>query len=455
MAESAAVAQALALAFLADAWGKRELLAAGERVLGSRPAWLGRLVRQILARFREPPTADLRALRELIETSRSFRSAFTGWTPRPGIAAVVANQPSMAQSRWSVPELCTSHELAGWCGWSDSELDWFADLKQLNSRSAERALQHYSFQWLPKRRGGYRLLEAPKSRLKSVQRRILHEILDQVPTHEAAHGFVRGRSALSLARTHSGQTVLLRLDLEEFFASIGAPRVHRVFRSLGYPDEVARSLTGVCTTITPGSVRDTLPSLGFIEFRDPHALAARERLKKRLAARHLAQGAPCSPGLANLAAFELDVRLSHAARSVGARYGRYADDLVFSGDAEFARRVARFEPLVGAIALEEGFRINHRKTRLMRRGTQQRMLGLVTNQQPAVSRRERELLEAILNNAVRHGLASQNRAQHPNFLAYLQGRVSWVEQARPEQARKLRRLLALCSKAEADSIIAL
>ena len=174
----------------------------------------------------------------------------------------------------------------------------------------------------------------------------------------------------------------------------------------------------------------------------------RERLKKRLAARHPAQGAPCSPGLANLAAFQLDVRLTHAAHSVGARYGRYADDLVFSGDAEFARRVARFEPLVGAIALEEGFQVNHHKTRTMRRGTQQRMLGLIMNERPAVPRAEREQLEAILCNAVRHGMTSQNRAGHPNFLEYLRGRVSWVEQVRPEHALKLRRLLAICEAAQ-------
>lgn len=56
------------------------------------------------------------------------------------------------------------------------------------------------------------------------------------------------------------------------------------------------------------------------------------------------------------------------------------------GGSEFARRAARFEPLVGAIALEEGFFVNHRKTRSMRAGVQQHMLGLVTNMQPAVSR---------------------------------------------------------------------
>jgi len=447
VAEPEVIAQALALAFLSGPWGKRELHAASERVLGSKPAWAERVVHRVLTQFREPPSDDLPALRTLIAESAAFRAAFVAGARRPSLAVVCTAQSSMGYTPWPVPALRNRRELAAWCGLGDSELDWFADLKQRNARTEERALQHYSFRWLPKRRGGHRLLEAPKSRLKELQRRIVHELLDPVPVHEAAHGFVRGRSALSLAREHSGQTVLLRLDLEEFFASIGAARVRRVFRALGYPDEVARSLTGLCTTITPSAVRASLPNLGFCEFRDVHALAARERLKQRLAARHLAQGAPCSPALANLAAFHFDVRLTHAARSVGARYGRYADDLVFSGGAEFARHTARFEPLVGAIALEEGFSINHRKTRLMRRGVQQHLLGLVTNVQPAVSRAERKQLEAILSNSVRYGLASQNRDRHPNFLEYLRGRINWVNQACPDHARKLRRLFAICAAA--------
>jgi len=444
VAERATVARALALAFLAGEWGRRELLAAGERVLGERPRWLERLVHMVLTLRREPPHDDLEALAELIESARGFRSAFEPGAKRPRIAVVFADHPRMGSTRWLLPAWRTSHDLAEWCGWSDSELDWFADLKQLNARGNEPALRHYSFRWLAKRHGGYRLLEAPKARLKRAQRRILDEVLARVPAHEAAHGFVRGRSVLSLAHAHSGRAVVLRLDLEEFFASVGAPRVRRVFRGLGYPDQVARALAGLCTTVTPDAVRATLPPLRFTEFRDAHASAARERLKKRLAARHLAQGAPSSPALANLAAFQLDVRLAHAAQSVGASYGRYADDLVFSGDAEFARRAARFEPLVGAIAVEEGFRVNHHKTRLMRHGTRQRMLGLVTNVQPAVSRVERDRLEAILTNAARHGLDSQNRERHPNFLEYLRGRVGWVEEVRPEHASKLRRLLSAC-----------
>jgi len=239
MAESAAIARALALPFLTASWEQRELVSVGQRVLGSNPAWLKRLVRQVLRRFREPPLEDLRTSREQIERSRSFRSSFTQREQKPRLVAVFTRQPSMGRIPWPVPESCATHDLAAWCGWSDGELDWFSDLKQLNSRNVNAALRHYSYHWLPKPRGGYRLLEAPKPQLKSVQRRILHQVLDQVPVHE-----------------------------------------------------VARTLTGLCTTVTPAAVLGTLPTLGFREFRDPHALAARERLKRRLAARHLVQGAP-------------------------------------------------------------------------------------------------------------------------------------------------------------------
>ncbi|MET0792155.1 MAG: hypothetical protein ABW061_11595, partial [Polyangiaceae bacterium] len=126
---------------------------------------------------------------------------------------------------------------------------------------------------------------------------------------------------------------------------------------------------------------------------------------------------------------------------------RYADDLLFSGGRDFARRIARFEPLAAAIAIEEGFRVNHRKTRALHQGARQRVLGLIANHEPAVSRAERERLEAILTNAVHHGLDSQNRDRLPNFLEQLQGRVAWVAQAKPEHAGKLRRLLAECQAA--------
>ena len=120
--------------------------------------------------------------------------------------------------------------------------------------------------------------------------------------------------------------------------------------------------------------------------------------------------------------------------------------LYTSGDADFRRETQHLEVLVAAIALEEGFQVNHHKTRVMRQSQRQHLLGLVTNQQPNVPRRTRERLEAILTNAARHGLASQNRDANPHFLESLRGQVAWVAQANPDHARKFRQLLEACER---------
>jgi hypothetical protein len=441
-----AIADGLALAFLAGPWNEASLVERATEVLGERPLWLVLLVRRLLARFPAAPSAAREALSRTIQRAPSFKRGNAPGQPRSKLLKLVVGPPSMGHRRWPVPALCTSVELASWLDVTPSELDWLADSRGLNAHVAPGALHHYVFHWHPKRRGGYRLVEAPKPRLKALQQRVLHEILDHVPAHVAAHGFVRGRSALTCARAHAGRAVLLRLDLEEFFPSLGAARIFGIFRGLGYPETVARALTGLCTLETPSSVLDKVPRPSFAEQYDAAAIAARSRARRRLRARHLPQGAPTSPALANLAAFRLDARLAGAASSVGATYTRYADDLAFSGDAEFARRARRFETLVAAIAIEEGFLVNHHKTRAMGRSQAQHFLGLVTNERPNVPRAERERIEAVLTNVLRYGLESQNREREPHFLESLRGRVAWVEQVNPAQAQKLRRLLAACEE---------
>jgi hypothetical protein len=194
---------------------------------------------------------------------------------------------------------------------------------------------------------------------------------------------------------------------------------------------VADLLGGLCTTATPGEIWRPPGA-------DPHDLFAARQVYSRP---HVPQGAPTSPALANACAYRMDCRLAALAEAAGARYTRYADDLAFSGDGDFARRARRFSHHVGAILIEEGFQANYRKTRLMRAGARQHLAGLVTNAHLNIPRDDYDRLKAILTNCLRLGPATQNRDNHPAFREHLEGRVGFVETVNAARGRKLRSLL--------------
>lgn len=327
------------------------------------------------------------------------------------------------------PRLETIGDLAAWLAIPISRLDWLADERRQHHRTSIPILQHYYYRFAPKRSGGPpRLIEAPKAQLKALQRRILKEILDLAPVHPHAHGFVRGRSCLSGAQVHAGEHVVVCADLRDFFPNIRAARIHGLFRSFGYPTAVARALTGLCTTSTPHSAFTRLDGGEQCDWRT----------RKMFGAPHLAQGAPTSPALANLCAWRFDQRCSGLARALGGRYSRYADDLTFSGDAVFAARTSTLIAAFAEIAGEEGFVVNHAKTRVMRRSRPQRVTGVVVNEHINVQRRGYDELKAVLHNCRLHGPVSQNRDHRADFHAHLDGRVGWVEQVNPSRGAKLR-----------------
>jgi RNA-directed DNA polymerase len=273
--------------------------------------------------------------------------------------------------------------------------------------------------WVRHRRGKPRLLEVPKPKLKAIQRRILHEILDHIPPHETAHGFRAKRSVLSYVQPHVGQRIVLRFDLRDFFTCVSAARVRGIFRTAGYPPEVAELLTGLCTTATPSDVSPDDPRRGV---------------------RHLPQGAPTSPALANLAAYRLDIRLHALARKLDATYTRYADDLAFSGGYRLSRAAGRIQEIVALIAGEEGFELHFRKSRFMRQGVCQQLAGVVVNVRPNLRRKVYDELKATLYNCIRHGPASQNHKDHADFRRHLQGRIAHAKLLHAVRGMKLQSL---------------
>ena len=256
------------------------------------------------------------------------------------------------------------------------------------------------------------------------KRQVLHDLLDKVPPADAAHGFVLKRSIVTNALPHIGKAVLLNLDLKDFFPSIIYPRVRGLFISLGYSFSVASALALLCTA----HEREAFDHNG-------------TRYYISVGPRHLVQGAPTSPALANLIAYRLDRRLTGLASKHDFTYTRYADDLSFSG-AQFdtARRLLGIIP---RIVEDEGFTINESKTRLLRASSRQTVTGLVVNDQLSTPRQLRRRLRAILHNAQTTGLDAQNRDNHEDFHAYLLGMIGFVEQANGEQAMALKAALSM------------
>lgn len=412
------MAVALSDAFLATRWRRAALLDAGHAVLGTRPRWLGPVVTAVLRAYREAPRDRPRELAGFVagieRTARVPRV-------RPAVIRTRRVVPTRTvHMRWNAPVIDDLGALADFLGLSGDDLDWFADRREINRHSREPKLRHYRYLWLP-----HRLIEAPKPRLRAVQRRVLDDILGRLPLHDSAHGFVPGRGVHTFAAIHAGHPVVVRVDLAAFFSSVTASRVYGLLRTAGYPEPVAHTLTALLTTRTPADVLRGAP--------DPYRAAL-------LRQPHLPQGAPTSPALANLCAFRLDRRLAGLATRFGVAYSRYADDLAFSGDLSESR-VRRLLAGVDGIVTEEGFRTHRGKTRIRGRADRQQLAGLVVNARPAVPREQYDRLRAVLHNAARDGLAAANRDGHADFAAYLTGRVAWVEHRHPARDAKLHALL--------------
>ncbi len=343
--------------------------------------------------------------------------------PLPSVSLTVP--PPQWQA--AVPRWCSAEELAAALDLDLGELSWFADVRGWN-RHAPQPLRHYQARWVATRSGGWRLIEAPKPRLAELQRRLLRRVLAKLPLPDAAHGFRPGRSVATFAAPHAGQALVIRLDLEGFFATVSLPRVHGLLRNVGYPPAVARLLAGLLTTVTPVDVLAAAP-------RGPGSVDVAWRLRRRLAIAHLPQGAPSSPAVANLIARRLDRRLGALAELLGVNYTRYADDLAFSGPATVP--LHRLLPGARRIVTDEGFRLREDKTRIAAAHQRQRLAGLVVNVTPAVPRADYDALRAELHNCLRTGPAEQNHAGHPDYRAHLRGRIAWIAATHPARGTRL------------------
>ncbi len=271
---------------------------------------------------------------------------------------------------------------------------WLMSGGRLLYAMANRPEEFYHSFTIPKRNGTPRRIEAPRSVLKTIQRRILHRILENEAPSPYATAFRRHSGIRENAGWHVRAPAVLSLDIENFFPSLSAAWVHTLFASWDFTPRAAVLLTRLCC------------------YRG-----------------HLPQGAPTSPYLSNLLLRKVDHDIAVWCAAHQVQFSRYADDITLSGDLPppvATEAIAACRDALRPI----GLKLNRAKQKLRRQGQRQWVTGLVVNDAVHVPREQiRALRQAV--HRFEHSYTRRNREE----LAHWLGVADFIYGIQPEMPR--------------------
>lgn len=168
-----------------------------------------------------------------------------------------------------------------------------------------------------------RVLNPSIGKLKSIQQKILQNILSKLILPDYAYGATFNRDNISNAKKHQGKKFKFKTDLKSFFPSINSKKVFEMFRSRDFSPTVARLLTQLTT------YKNRLP-----------------------------QGAPTSPTIANLVFVKTGEKLFEFSKLHQITFTSFIDDLTFSSGRDFKKHTQSLLKIVK----DSGFKISHTKT---------------------------------------------------------------------------------------------
>lgn len=287
---------------------------------------------------------------------------------------------------------------------------------------------YYKYFAIKKRRGGLRRIMSPYSELRDVQVWVKENILDKVNQPDYVTAFAKGRSILGNAKKHEGRKYILKIDIANFFETIDYMKVYKAFRKMGYEKSVSVCLATLCTT--------KIDDYRFEQLEDQEDIQALfEKLKERPP--FLAQGAPTSPGLANIVCYRMDRRMMGLANKHGFNYSRYADDMTFSADnKESLPKIGMIRQIIES----EGFHLKEDKTELLHEGNRQIVTGLLVDSRVRVpGSYKKDILRHI------HFCQKYGGREHFNRIIpgkaygkeWLAGRIRYVQSVEPDTAKKM------------------
>ena len=263
-----------------------------------------------------------------------------------------------------------------------------------------------------------REITVPSLKLKNIQKWILGNILEKADVSDSAHGFVKGKSIKTNVQSHIHKldSWLLRIDIKSFFPSICGDSVIRVFKKLGYSDDISKTLSMLCTK--NGT---------------------------------LCQGFPTSPALANIFMFEFDNKLNdfinELASSYDLVYTRYADDIIVSGlkIKGYTKIVNILKDKIKTLLTDINLEINERKTSVQKK-KRKKITGLyIEHDKIILPKSYLKTLESEIYYCRKFGILGHlryhNMLEIANFKGYMYGKVAFIKMIDPLLAEGLKKKL--------------
>lgn len=241
--------------------------------------------------------------------------------------------------------------------------------------------------------------------MRLVQYRILTKVLDKIEVPEYIHAFEKNKSIPKMANLHVRKRVVISLDIKDFFHSIKQYSLFELFKEVGFTDGPARTLSEICTYKA-----------------------------------YVPQGALTSPKISNIiAAKTFGPLIYEYCVKHNLTLSIYADDVTISTN-ETDVSISEIISVVSEFIIKFGFRINNRKTKVMKSYQRQWVCGVVVNDKTNLLRKERLELRAIVHNISKNGLeaeAAKNSLTSDAFRNIMQGRLNWYKQLNKDLADKL------------------
>jgi hypothetical protein len=314
---------------------------------------------------------------------------------------------------------------------------------------------------IKKKSGGIRTIHSPVKGLSAIQR-CLNIILQCVFTpHDAAKGFVQGKSIVDNAKIHVGRKYVYNIDLKDFFPSIDQARIWKCLQLPPFNLTGSNQMQIISRKVIKDKVNELIKAKGIIAGRHSinavvsnlssqinsgrlqlaniiASLCCTEMVVERsiedtwqkVTRNVLPQGAATSPVLTNIVCQRLDFLLTGVAKRFGLKYTRYADDITFSSNHNVFKEDGEFIKELKRIIAQQGFHIKASKVRLQDTAYRQEVTGLIVNRAVNVPRDYIKQLRMWLYNWERY---DYDRAYSYFLPSYLTSKTTPVK-GKPDMA---------------------